>query len=173
MTRPAALLPGSFHPLHRGHLELAAAAGRVLDVAVEYELSRVNVDKPELGDDEIDRRRAQFAGIGPLWVTRAPTFVEKAALFPGVAFAIGFDTAARLIDPKYYGHESSRDDALRRLMTSGCRFVVGGRIDAAGRFREWDESHVAPSFRPMFVPLVERDFRNDLSSSALRKASIP
>lgn len=35
-------------------------------------------------------------------VTSAPRFVDKAALFPGCAFVVGWDTAARLIEPKYY-----------------------------------------------------------------------
>ena len=49
------------------------------------------------------RRVAQFAEVGPVWLTRAATFAEKAALFPGAAFVLGWDTAVRVIDPKYYG----------------------------------------------------------------------
>src|SRR5439155_12492175 len=103
--RPAAVLPGSFNPLHPGHTGLAAAAAGRLSVPVAFELSVANVDKPELTADEVARRVARFAGLGPVWVTRAATFEAKAGLFPGAAFVLGFDTAVRLIDPKYY-----RDD---------------------------------------------------------------
>src|SRR5947208_570464 len=99
---PAALLPGSFNPLHHGHTGLAAAAAAHLGVPVAFELSLANVDKPELDPDEAARRVAQFAGVGPVWVTRAATFAAKADLFPGAAFVLGWDTAARLIDPRYY-----------------------------------------------------------------------
>ena len=170
MPAPAALLPGSFHPLHAGHRTLAAVAGRMLGAAVEYELSRTNVDKPELDEAEIDRRRKQFAEGERLWVTRAATFVEKAKLFPGTTFVIGYDSAVRLIDPRYYRHlPAERDHALATLNVASCRIIVGGRIDDAGQFRVWDERVVSAEFRNLFVPLVEADFRVDLSSTELRR----
>ena len=126
--KPVAVLPGSFDPLHHGHAALARAAAAHLGVDGHCELSVTNADKPELPRDEVERRAAQFAGVGPVWVTRAATFEAKADLFPGAAFVLGWDTAVRVIDPKYYGGEPGRDAALRKLVACGCRLVVGGRI---------------------------------------------
>lgn len=164
---PAALLPGSFNPLHHGHTGLAAAAALRLGVPVHFELSVRNADKPDLPPAEAERRVRQFAGVGPVWVSRAAVFEAKANVFPGAAFVLGWDTAVRVIDPRYYGGEAGRDAALRKLLDRGCRLVVGGRMDARGRFREWD-GEVGAEFAPLFVALAEADFRADVSSTQLR-----
>ena len=166
--RPGAILPGSFNPLHHGHTRLAAAAAAHLGAEVHFELSVVNADKPELPRDEVERRLAQFVGVAPVWVTRAATFDAKADLFPGAAFVLGWDTAVRVIDPKYYGGEAARDAALRKLLDRGCRLVIGGRVDAGGAFRTWDADTLA-EFAELFVPLTEADFRADVSSTELRR----
>jgi hypothetical protein len=165
---PVAVLPGSFNPLHHGHVALARAASTRLGADVHFELAVVNADKPELPRAEVNRRVAQFAAIGPVWVTRAATFEAKADLFPGTAFVLGWDTAVRVIDPKYYGGPAGRDSALRKLAGRGCRLVVGGRVDTTGRFRVWDNSGIAEEFAPLFVALAEADFRADVSSTQLR-----
>src|SRR4051794_9968871 len=87
-TRPLALLPGSFNPVHAGHWGLAAAAERQLHAPLAFELSVQNVDKPALTPDEVHLRASQFAGKADLWMTRAPTFVRKARLFPGTTFVV-------------------------------------------------------------------------------------
>lgn len=167
-AKPLALLPGSFNPLHPGHTTLAAVASARLGVPVHFELSVKNVDKPELPPEEINKRIGQFATVGPVWVTRAATFIEKAALFPGAAFVVGWDTAVRLIDPAYYRGISQRDSALRMMLGVGCRFIVGGRVDDAGAFRVWDRDAIADELADLFVVLLETDFRVDVSSRALR-----
>ncbi|QDU22500.1 nucleotidyl transferase family protein [Urbifossiella limnaea] len=168
---PRALLPGSFNPLHHGHVSLAAVAARRLGTPVAFELSVANVDKPDLDAAEVERRVAQFAAAGPVWVTRAATFAEKAELFPGAAFVVGYDTAVRLVDRHYYANDDRlRDAALARLAATGCRVVVGGRVDAAGVFRTWDGG--GGPFPELFVALAESDFRTDVSSTALRAAWI-
>jgi hypothetical protein len=167
--RPLALLPGSFNPLHRGHVELAAVAAARLGVPVHFELSIANVDKPDIPAAVAERRVAQFTAIGPVWLTRAATFEAKAALFPGAAFVLGWDTAVRLIDPRYYAGESARDAALRRMRDAGCRIVVGGRLDTAGTFRIWERGLAPEEFEPLFMCLSEGDFRVDESSTALRR----
>lgn len=171
---PRAVFPGSFNPLHHGHLTLAAAAARVLGVGVAFELSVANVDKPDLAPADLARRVAQFAGVGPVWVTRAAAFADKADLFPGAAFVLGHDTAVRLIDPKYYEQNPDRRDAaLRKLLARGCRVVVAGRVAWDGVFRTWEPEAVAAEFRGLFVPLTEAEFRADVSSTALRALTSP
>ena len=135
---------------------------------VHFELSITNADKPELQREEVERRVTQFAGIAPVWLTRAATFGRKAELFPGVAFVLGWDTAIRIIDPKYYGGKNARDAALRKLLELECRFIVGGRLDAIGAFRIWDGGALVNEFAELFVSLTEPDFRVDVSSSELR-----
>jgi hypothetical protein len=165
------VLPGSFHPLHEGHRTLARVAEIRLRTTVDFELSRVNVDKPGLPDDVIQRRAVQFREQARLWVTHAPTFAEKARLFPRATFVLGFDTALRLIDPRYAGNSiSQRDRMLGEFADQGCRFLVGGRINAEGVFCVWEQDAVPAEFRDLFIALQEADFRVDISSTALRAA---
>ena len=166
---PAALLPGSFNPLHQGHIRLAAAGAGALGRPVAYELSVSNVDKPALPADEVRRRLAQLRGVGTAVLTRAPTFREKAALFPGCGFVIGWDTAARLVEPRYYGGQAAAMlTALAEMWALGCRFAVAGRVDAGGAFRTLADVAIPDGFRPLFCEIPEGAFRADLSSTGLR-----
>ena len=79
---PAAVLAGAFNPAHEGHWLLASVASRILGTPVAFELSATNVDKPPPSVAETRRRLQQFTWGPPVWVTRAPTFTEKATLFP-------------------------------------------------------------------------------------------
>ncbi len=166
---PVALLSGSFNPLHAGHEQLAQAAATLLGAPVAFELPVLNADKPPLGYAELERRLDQFRGRYPVVLSRAPLFVQKAKLFPGCTFVIGYDTAIRIIDPRYYDGEAGRDAAFASIAAQGCSFLVAGRVKE-GVFRTLSDIDLPASLRPLFRELPERLFRVDLSSTAIRNA---
>lgn len=168
-TATRLLLPGSFNPLHEGHRDLAVIAARRIGWPLAFELCVTNADKPPLTEAEVQRRLAQFAGLAPLWLTRAATFAEKGRLFPGTVFVIGADTAARVIQPRFYGDsETVMRSALAELRRLGCRFLVAGRLDAAGVFVEGNQLDLPVAFRDLFEVLPASQFRRDISSTRLR-----
>jgi hypothetical protein len=170
--KPALVLPGSFNPLHHGHRELARVAAQLTGLAPVFELSILNVDKPTLDEAEVRRRAAQFEWHAPLWVTRAPLFAQKTALFPGAVFVIGFDTARRLIDPRYTADDAEElNRQLAWMRDLGCRFLVAGRHEAAGRFAELNDLAVPSDFAELFAPIPASRFACRISSTALRSAS--
>jgi hypothetical protein len=162
-----AILSGSFNPLHAGHERLAEAAAAALGVAVTFELPILNADKAPLGYAEIERRLAQFRWRYPVVLSRVALFVDKAALFPGCVFVLGYDTATRLVDPYYYGGETARDVALDSIRAHGCRFLVAGRAQD-GVFYTLSDIAVPENARDLFIGLSEQVFRVDLSSTEIR-----
>ena len=164
---PPVLLPGSFNPIHIGHWEMMARATERAGATGGYELSVTNVDKPPLERGEIERRLSQFGKDDTVVLTRAETFQKKAALFPGATFLLGYDTAIRLVAPRYYGGEEAMMLALAEMMAGGARFIVAGRADD-GEFRTLADVAVPAGFAPMFSAITEADFRRDISSTELR-----
>eukprot|EP00762_Andalucia_godoyi_P000488 ANDGO_03242.mRNA.1 hypothetical protein H257_11705 len=234
------VVPGSFNPFHQGHAELAFAAlqkyaelwsarqhaGKECCCSIVFELSRENVDKPSLSDEEVERRVSSVADffrasrefhpesksavvaqptesvrqVGvvskpgcrttnvriSVAVTKAPRFIDKLSYFQDCAFAVGIDTAVRLVDPKYYGgSRKARDDVLEKFVESGILFLVGGRYEAtycklpqrhpsAPKFATLSScpeiEAVDKRFHPLFVEIPESMFRVDVSSSQLRAA---
>lgn len=171
---PGVVFPGSFNPLHHGHTTLADVSAARLGQPVAYELSIANVDKPELSLDEVRRRVEQFRGRAQVLITRAPTFREKAALFPGTVFVVGADTAARIVHPRFYDDDPARMiHALQEIRACGCRFFVGGRLETGGRFVDLSGLAIPSDHRDMFAGLDEREFRMDISSTELRAGQRP
>lgn len=168
---PPAILSGSFNPLHGGHTGLADTAAALLGAPVAFEVSAVNVDKPPLPTDVLLGRLSQFAGRYAVFAGNAPTFVEKSRLYPGAAFVVGFDTAARVIQPRYYGDsEAAMLDALAEMRERRNRFLVAGREGNDGRFRELHELAIPEGFVGLFAAIPARLFRNDMSSTEIRAA---
>lgn len=162
------LVSGSFDPLHDGHLGLAAAAERISGRQAAFELSVRNVDKPALAYRQVMERAAQSRRGRSLMLTREPTFVGKAHVLPGSWFAIGFDTAVRLVDPAYYdGTVAGMENALQELRALGTRFMVASRL-WEGDLCGLSQVHVPTGFDDLFAAIPPAEFRLDISSTALR-----
>jgi hypothetical protein len=166
---PRGVLCGAFNPLHFGHEQLRAAAEVHLGGPVCFEISLRNVDKPPLDYISIDERRRQFTDV-PLALTSAPTFAEKSAVLPGCTFVVGVDTAERIIQPRYYGHEEeAMRQALATIARNQCRFLVAGRA-AGAQFMTLASLAIPPEFAALFEELPASAFRADVSSTELRKS---
>jgi hypothetical protein len=167
--QPALLFPGSFNPMHEGHVLLARVAEELRQQPAAFEISVTNVDKPPLAGGTVRHRLRQFAWKAPVELTRAPTFVEKSRLFPGTTFVVGVDTAERLFGPKYYGDDEARmHKALEEIANSGSSFLVAVRLDAAGRVRALNDIPVPRRYADLFTEIPEHRFRVDTSSSEIR-----
>lgn len=168
-----ALLSGAFNPLHQGHRELARIAARILRQEVYFELPLVNADKaPIIDPHEARRRISQFASVGPILVTRAPLFSQKARLFPGSTFILGIDTVERLVQARFY--HNSRAEMLasfEAVQSAGCRFLVAGRV-RDNHFVTLADVNLPAEYRDLFIEIPEDEFRVDVSSTAIRQKQV-
>ncbi|MCX7428277.1 MAG: hypothetical protein NTW96_21940, partial [Planctomycetia bacterium] len=165
------IFPGAFNPLHDGHRGMAKIAEELLGRPVEFEISILNPDKPPLDYWEMKRRAGQFGPEHAVWLTRTPTFVEKARLFPGATFIVGTDTVRRIAEPRYYGDdETACRAALGRIAARGCHFLVFGRSLGTG-FVSLHQIELPEPLRSICREVPAEQFREDLSSTELRRAA--
>jgi nicotinamide mononucleotide (NMN) deamidase PncC len=179
------VLPGSFNPVHQGHLKLRNVAEKMTGLRGVLELSCTNVDKPDIPEEEILRRVSALHDI-PVALTRAPRFVQKARLFPKTTFVLGYDTAARLVTKNHtlQGMVSEDSEEWGSLKTLDTSFLVAGRFfqsleksaDCAPRsaeprprrFQTLENLNLPAGFESLFEAIPESIFREDISSTQLR-----
>ena len=159
------ILSGSFNPLHEGHIELLKASSKEFKKNPLFEISIKNVDKSEINFNDLMDRINQFKSLGKLVVTNSAKFEEKSKIFKESIFVIGYDTALRLVDNKYYSDDFRK--SLKIIEKNNCSFLVSGRFINKKykkpnniNFEEYDY---------LFNILSEEKFRIDISSTQLRR----
>ena len=158
------VLSGSFNPLHKGHTGLLIASEKEIVAKSLFEISIFNVDKNQIDFSDLNERINQFRSSGKLIITNSPTFTEKSSIFKKSIFVVGYDTALRLLDKKYYA--SDINDAYKEIKKNECSFLVTGRyIDK--KYYDPNEINYG-EFKDFFAILPENKFRLDISSTILR-----
>lgn len=153
------MLPGSFNPVHQGHLNLLKVAEEQTGLRGVFELSCANVDKPAIEEADCLRRVTAIKDI-PVALTHAPRFIQKAGLFPGTTFVVGFDTAIR-----FFKDYTSED--WKKFQALGNYFLVAGR-QQVGTFQTLENLKLPDGFEDIFTAIPESKFREDISSTVLR-----
>jgi nicotinamide mononucleotide (NMN) deamidase PncC len=164
------IYPGSFRSFHCGHDLAALNACRVSGKRVVFEISAVNADKAPIEAREISRRVEQFYGRHPVIVTPdSPLFVDKSRAYPkGMGFVVGYDTAERLLDPRFYRDEKHLAESLATFRERGNTFYVIGRA-SKGEYKTILDLPGYEENRDLFRQLMGQ---LDISATAIAKASL-
>jgi hypothetical protein len=161
------IYPGSFRGFHCGHDLVARAAAQATRKQPVLEISTSNAQKAGIDADEVARRLVGVRGRYAVAVVQASLFKEKSLLYPeGMNFALGYDIAAGLVDPKYYGGNAEGVEAVMNLFRErGNVFWVLGRRGEDNIFRSFEQIPGIDSYADLFKPLYGA---LDVSSTQLR-----
>lgn len=170
-----AIFPGSFNPIHRGHLEMIDIAEHRLGNRVALEISVQNVDKPSLDYLELEDRLSKIAQARPdltVWLSQTPLFEEKSELFQGTTFVVGADTLRRFAELRFY-HESIHQlhDVLRVIAYHNCRFLVFAREGADG-IESLQTLDLPDMLRSLADEVPGSEFAMNISSRVMRQNEV-
>jgi len=169
---PQAIFPGSFNPIHEGHLEMIDIAEKRLGSRVALEISIQNVGKPPLDYIELEYRLKEIEKARPqqaVWFTQTPLFEDKSDSFGGSTFVVGADTLRRFADLRFY-HESTHQlhDVLRKIAYNNCRFLIFAR-QRHDEIESLETLNMPDMLRSLCDEVPASVFAMNISSSDLRR----
>ena len=173
--QPFVLFPGSFNPMHEGHVLLARVAEELRQQPLAFEISVTNVDKPPLAGETVQTParaiRLEVAGRTheSADLPRKVALVSEARrLWSARIRRSGWLRRNIMAMTKLRMHV-----ALEEIASSGSSFLVAVRIDAAGRVRALNDIPVPRRYADLFTEIPEHVFRVDTSSSEIRARRRP
>lgn len=107
------IYPGSFNPIHQGHISIIKNIANRFGSSIYLEISVTNVDKPQLDFIDLKDRIGEIFyqcgqdklledAIKGVIISNTPRFFDKIWQYPfNTTYIVGSDTANRMFDPKY------------------------------------------------------------------------
>jgi hypothetical protein len=166
-SKPELIFPGSFNPLHEGHIRMRDLAEKKTGMQTTFEICAKNADKPPLTFHEIKRTLDQFSENDSWVMTSAGRFSEKAEMFPNSVFIIGADTLVRVFDEKFYLNKRDMINHIERFNDHNVHFLVFGR-KVENRFVSLRDIAIPENISKRCTGFDEASFRDDISSTKLR-----
>lgn len=133
LNSQSVIFPGSFNPLHDGHINMAAAVWKKLGRETVFEICINNTDKPSIDYMRLQERMSNIftklkdePWFGGIMVTDRPTFLEKGRMLKAygmTTFLVGSDTLTRINDPKYYP-DRGWHVPYQEMYSTGMSFIV-------------------------------------------------
>lgn len=168
------IYPGSFNPIHKGHIDIINWCNQHLKRKPYIEISINNPDKGTLDLIDINPRIRSISKvvgtkISGIIVSKLDFFYKKIWAYREPRFLVGRDTLNRIFDPKYY-HDEQLESFVEDIRTYNSFFYV---LDRSGY--EVNNSTMEKLKLQNHVHMVPKDQYEDIdgiSSSQIRQEGV-